>query len=110
LFFFFSSRRRHTRSYGDWSSTCALPIFAGRGAVGAVQSLRQVSDLMNSANGTPSRNTKVMNRFELTSRLIAKLKHEEAVIGGIRSEERREGEVGGIRGEEGREGVTCGMR
>src|SRR6266705_5788237 len=24
--FFFSSRRRHTRSYGDWSSTCALPI------------------------------------------------------------------------------------
>src|SRR5437867_3552533 len=38
---------------------------------------------MNSANGTPSRNTKVMNRFDLTSRLIAKLKHEEAVIGGI---------------------------
>src|SRR5207237_4035580 len=47
------------------------------------QSLRQVSDLMNSANATPARNTKVMNRFDLTSRLIAKLKHEEAVIGGI---------------------------
>src|SRR6266849_1286673 len=31
----------------------------------------------------PARNTKVMNRFDLTSRLIAKLKHEEAVIGGI---------------------------
>ncbi|MHC2620736.1 thiamine pyrophosphate-dependent acetolactate synthase large subunit-like protein [Bradyrhizobium huanghuaihaiense] len=30
-----------------------------------------------------SRNTKVMNRFDITSRLIAKLKHEEAVIGGI---------------------------
>lgn len=30
-----------------------------------------------------SRNTKVMNRFDVTSRLIAKLKHEEAVIGGI---------------------------
>lgn len=30
-----------------------------------------------------TRNTKVMNRFDLTSRLIAKLKHEEAVIGGI---------------------------
>jgi thiamine pyrophosphate-dependent acetolactate synthase large subunit-like protein len=29
------------------------------------------------------RNTKVMNRFDVTSRLIAKLKHEEAVIGGI---------------------------
>src|SRR5207248_6183042 len=26
LSFFFSSRRRHTRSYGDWSSDCALPI------------------------------------------------------------------------------------
>src|SRR5438876_9547198 len=25
--FFFSSRRRHTRWTGDWSSTCALPIF-----------------------------------------------------------------------------------
>src|SRR2546426_9873152 len=24
--FFFSSRRRHTRLQGDWSSTCALPI------------------------------------------------------------------------------------
>ena len=32
---------------------------------------------------TAMRNTKVMNRFDLTSRLIAKLKHEEAVIGGI---------------------------
>ncbi|TYO65820.1 hypothetical protein FXV83_14135 [Bradyrhizobium hipponense] len=30
-----------------------------------------------------TRNTKVMNRFDITSRLIAKLKHEEAVIGGI---------------------------
>ncbi|MBR0710394.1 thiamine pyrophosphate-dependent enzyme [Bradyrhizobium liaoningense] len=28
-------------------------------------------------------NTKLMNRFDVTSRLIAKLKHEEAVIGGI---------------------------
>src|SRR5947207_10018979 len=26
-FFFFSSRRRHTRSLCDWSQTCALPIF-----------------------------------------------------------------------------------
>src|SRR5437763_8788903 len=25
--FFFSSRRRHTRYIGDWSSDCALPIF-----------------------------------------------------------------------------------
>src|SRR5438128_3696700 len=26
LSFFFSSRRRHTRCYRDWSSECALPI------------------------------------------------------------------------------------
>jgi thiamine pyrophosphate-dependent acetolactate synthase large subunit-like protein len=32
---------------------------------------------------TAARNTKVMNRFDLTQRLVAKLKHEEAVIGGI---------------------------
>jgi len=31
----------------------------------------------------PVRNTKVMNRFDLTCRLVAKLKHEEAVVGGI---------------------------
>ena len=35
------------------------------------------------SNDNPARNTKVMNRFDLTSRLVAKLKHEEAVIGGI---------------------------
>jgi len=34
-------------------------------------------------NDTPARNTKVMNRSDLTARLVAKLKHEEAVIGGI---------------------------
>jgi thiamine pyrophosphate-dependent acetolactate synthase large subunit-like protein len=30
-----------------------------------------------------ARNTKVMNRFDATSRLVSKLTHEEAVIGGI---------------------------
>ena len=38
---------------------------------------------MSTAPTAPARNTKVMNRFDLTSRLVAKLKHEEAVIGGI---------------------------
>src|SRR4029077_12061420 len=37
---------------------------------------------MNQTNSS-ARNTKVMNRFDLTSRLVAKLKKEEAVIGGI---------------------------
>ena len=34
-------------------------------------------------NTSPAGNTKVMNRFDLTSRLVAKLKNEEAVVGGI---------------------------
>jgi thiamine pyrophosphate-dependent acetolactate synthase large subunit-like protein len=34
-------------------------------------------------NTFPARNTKVMNRFDLTSRLVTKLKNEEAVVGGI---------------------------
>ncbi|MFZ2157587.1 MAG: thiamine pyrophosphate-dependent enzyme [Bradyrhizobium sp.] len=38
---------------------------------------------MNTATNGPARNTKVMNRFDLTSWLVAKLKNEEAVIGGI---------------------------
>src|SRR5260370_24045033 len=38
---------------------------------------------MSSETSTPARNTKVMNRFDLTSRLLTKLKSEEAVIGGI---------------------------
>lgn len=38
---------------------------------------------MNTAANSPARNIKVMNRFDLTSRLVAKLNNEEAVIGGI---------------------------
>jgi thiamine pyrophosphate-dependent acetolactate synthase large subunit-like protein len=38
---------------------------------------------MNKPVNPPARNTKVMNRFDLTSRLVAKLKKDEAVIGGI---------------------------
>jgi thiamine pyrophosphate-dependent acetolactate synthase large subunit-like protein len=38
---------------------------------------------MSQTSNAPARNTKVMNRFDLTSRLVAKLKNEEAVVGGI---------------------------
>jgi len=38
---------------------------------------------MNNVPTAPTRNTKVMNRFDLTKRLVARLKNEEAVIGGI---------------------------
>ena len=32
---------------------------------------------------TTAHNAKIMNRFELTKRLVGQLKHDEAVIGGI---------------------------
>src|SRR5574341_1202413 len=35
IFFFFSSRRRHTRLVGDWVQTCALPIFTPDGFKGS---------------------------------------------------------------------------
>ena len=38
---------------------------------------------MNNVPTAPTRNTKVMNRSDLTKRLVARLKNEEAVIGGI---------------------------
>ena len=38
---------------------------------------------MNTAANNPARNTKIMNRFDVTSRLVAMLKNEEAVVGGI---------------------------
>jgi thiamine pyrophosphate-dependent acetolactate synthase large subunit-like protein len=38
---------------------------------------------MDTATNIPARNTKVMNRFDLTSRLVARLKNQEAVVGGI---------------------------
>jgi thiamine pyrophosphate-dependent acetolactate synthase large subunit-like protein len=37
----------------------------------------------NAPRAGGAHNAKVMNRFELTKRLVAKLKHDEAVIGGI---------------------------
>jgi thiamine pyrophosphate-dependent acetolactate synthase large subunit-like protein len=38
---------------------------------------------MSKAPTIPLGNTKVMNRFDLTTRLVARLRHDEAVIGGI---------------------------
>jgi thiamine pyrophosphate-dependent acetolactate synthase large subunit-like protein len=42
-----------------------------------------MSDQMNNTAAVPARNTKLMNRFDLTKRLVAKLENEEAVVGGI---------------------------
>ena len=38
---------------------------------------------MSKPSHSPARNTKVMNRFGLTSKLVGRLKNEEAVVGGI---------------------------
>ena len=38
---------------------------------------------MTQTGAIGAHNAKVMNRFDLTKRLVAQLKHEEAVIGGI---------------------------
>src|SRR3712207_6884597 len=38
MYFFFSSRRRHTRYWRDWIQTCALPIFGIRIVLDAVAS------------------------------------------------------------------------
>src|SRR6201989_3302610 len=38
---------------------------------------------MNQQATPPARNTKIMNRFDVTSRLVNKLKNDEAVVGGI---------------------------
>jgi thiamine pyrophosphate-dependent acetolactate synthase large subunit-like protein len=38
---------------------------------------------MNKQATPPARNTKIMNRFDVTSRLVKKLKNDEAVVGGI---------------------------
>src|SRR5690349_24901089 len=41
IFFFFSSRRRHTRSLRDWSSdVCSSDLAAGRGTAGSTRSHR----------------------------------------------------------------------
>src|SRR3977135_2935129 len=42
-----------------------------------------MSEQMSKATTAPPRKSKVINLFNLTSRLVTKLKHEEAVIGGI---------------------------
>jgi thiamine pyrophosphate-dependent acetolactate synthase large subunit-like protein len=42
-----------------------------------------MSDRMSKDTTVAARNTNVMNRFDLTKRLVAKLKNEEAVVGGI---------------------------
>src|SRR5207248_4354193 len=74
MFFFFSSRRRHTRSYGDWSSDVCS------------------SDLKGRANMLPKNNTAVQSpRLVLGTPELASAYVMNANVISQRSEERRVG-------------------
>src|SRR6266487_5761808 len=46
IFFFFSSRRRHTRWTGDWSSdVCSSDLFLAEATHQGIESLEQLNDL-----------------------------------------------------------------
>src|SRR5581483_6309549 len=74
--------RIHRRSFDQTSDHDAG---AGRAdplaAAHRRQGVRQVRDPMSEK--TPARNTKVRNRFDVTTRLVTKLKKREALIDGI---------------------------
>src|SRR5207248_4923126 len=100
-FFFFSSRRRHTRSYGDWSSDVCSSDLAARGGddkfVALLLEYKALVDLPSKEGITPlmaaagvdygSRVTRGRNRTDE----------------GVRSEERRVGEECRARGWVGQE-------
>src|SRR5437762_11361748 len=50
-YFFFSSRRRHTRYIGDWSSACALPIFISASRTARLVASPAAHDLRGPALG-----------------------------------------------------------
>src|SRR5207248_3959569 len=91
-FFFFSSRRRHTRSYGDWSSdVCSSDLFdkiAADGAAGTKAATRQFALLQTGRRfGNGLDNTRQTDPRRLLSDGLAK-----AVRANLaRSEERRVG-------------------
>src|SRR5688500_13785332 len=66
--FFFSSRRRHTRLQGDWSSTCALPILT-------VAFLLAVLTFWVFRRATPNRVDRLFRRLQLVSAAAYSLGH-----------------------------------
>src|SRR2546429_6640708 len=72
LFFFFSSRRRHTRCSRDWSSdVCSSDLLARRGSVGSPRtSWRSTS---SSSHEAPERGRNLGRSEEHTSELQSRL-------------------------------------
>src|SRR5437867_9832479 len=62
IFFFFSSRRRHTRSYGDWSSdVCSSDLSSGQGERDGRQDARNRPGLRRREPGDERRHREVQN-------------------------------------------------
>src|SRR5207248_6792918 len=96
VFFFFSSRRRHTRSYGDWSSdVCSSDLVTGLRATAPFSTRAWLIADRTSAS-RPSRSIRIRSRVAIPG---AGSRYG-AVRPRNRSEERRvgkEGRSGGVR-------------
>src|SRR5438034_7487321 len=69
--FFFSSRRRHTRSLCDWSSdVCSSDLIGGL-------EVREVHQLATLARGEPTGLHPFLNRLRAASRVPGQLRHRE---------------------------------
>src|SRR5256885_10979565 len=85
--FFFSSRRRHTRLQGDWSSdVCSSDLMCG-GPCEYIGSIHAVTRRPESSCVTPSISFDVPPRFAISTTTKAAAK----IAATIRSEERRVG-------------------
>src|SRR5471030_3379649 len=72
MFFFFSSRRRHTRCLSDWVQTCALPIFLVVRRSVHCEQLGRVPAVL--ARGSRSEERRVGKSVDLGGRRIIKKK------------------------------------
>src|SRR5207248_4269867 len=89
--FFFSSRRRHTRSYGDWSSdVCSSDLHIARSRASTVRlALQEIADALGDVDA-------FSEQYEEATRTMPRIAAE---IAGrlLRSEERRVGKEGRAR-------------
>src|SRR5437867_10159981 len=91
-FFFFSSRRRHTRSYGDWSSdVCSSDLGF------AIFDIVEPGGLVDVEDGEPGRDAVARDLTPLGGALEAGRDDRAARQDQLRSEERRVGKEGGSR-------------
>src|SRR5437867_4724510 len=100
FYFFFSSRRRHTRSYGDWSQTCALPIYiaacaSGKECVSARQSHPSPGKRVKTRPLVPGARASARGLILWAPLRLAQRRDLRSLLAARRSEERRVGEEEG---------------